>query len=66
MKSCFFIGHREASSGVFSSIIEAAEKLILEEQVSEFFAGGYGNFDRMAGEAIIQLKEKYPFILVLI
>ena len=62
MRTCFFIGHRETSRQILPSIIEAAEGLILEEQVSDFYAGGYGCFDQLAGEAIIKLKKDYPNI----
>lgn len=62
MKSCFFIGHREANDAILPNIRETAERLIQEENVTAFYAGGYGNFDRLAGEAIIQLKEEYAGI----
>lgn len=36
--------------------------MIRQQQVSDFYVGMYGNFDRLAGEAVIQLKRKYPDI----
>ena len=60
--SCFFIGHRETSDAILPYIAETAERLIQEENVTVFYAGGYGNFDWLAGEAIIQLKKKYAGI----
>lgn len=62
MASCFFIGHRETEEALLPLIIRAAEKLILEKQVISFYAGMYGSFDKLAGEAIMQLKKKYPQI----
>lgn len=62
MKRCFFIGHRETSRQILPDMIEAIEKLIREEQVTQFYVGGYGNFDLFAGEAVIQLKKKYRSI----
>ena len=62
MKSCFFIGHRETSDEILPYIAETAERLIREENVTVFYVGGYGNFDRFAGKAIIQLKKKYAGI----
>ena len=62
MASCFFIGHRETSERIFPNIIETAERLICEENVTTFYVGGYGRFDCLAGEAIIQLKKKFPGI----
>ena len=48
MKSCFFIGHREASSEVLPALAEAVEKHITEYGVTEFIVGNYGGFDHMA------------------
>ena len=36
--------------------------MIRQQQVSDFYVGMYGNFDQLAGEAVIQLKRKYPDI----
>ena len=62
MKSCFFIGHREAGEEVFPALVEAVERHITEYGVSEFFVGNYGAFDRMAARAVIMLRERYPDI----
>ena len=62
MASCFFIGHRETEDHILPRIIEAAEILIREKQVSEFYVGGYGGFDHLAGKAVVSLKNKYPNI----
>ena len=59
MASCFFIGHRETDAALLPKIKAAAEYLI-QQQVSVFYVGMYGNFDRLAGEAVIQLKHEYP------
>ncbi|MBQ9262661.1 MAG: hypothetical protein IJ189_00450 [Clostridia bacterium] len=60
MASCFFIGHRETDASLLPKIKSAAERLIQQQQVSNFYVGMYGNFDSLAGEAIIQLKHEYP------
>ena len=62
MRSCFFIGHRDTGDEIFPYIKTTAEKLIIQEEVSQFYVGGYGNFDRMAGQAMIDLKAIYPHI----
>ena len=62
MKSCFFIGHRDAPESVLSSLTIALERLIVEENVGYFYVGQYGSFDRMAALAVKQLKEKHPTI----
>ena len=60
MKSCFFVGHREAERELLPLIMEAAEHIIQENPTVAFYTGRYGNFDHLAGEAVIQLRKKYP------
>ena len=62
MKSCFFIGHREASLELLPALIEAIEQHIVEYGVREFIVGNYGGFDHMASKAVIAAKERHPGI----
>ena len=62
MKSCFFIGHREASSEVLPALMEAVEQHIVEFGVTEFIVGHYGEFDRMAAKSVIEAKAQHPEI----
>ena len=62
MKSCFFIGHREADERLLPVLQSTIRRLIEEEDVTEFYVGGYGGFDRIAGAAVKQLKAEYPHI----
>ena len=62
MKSCFFIGHREASSEVLPALMEAIEQHIVEYSVTEFIVGNYGGFDHIAAKAVIAAKERHPGI----
>jgi len=64
MKSCFFIGHREASSEILAALREAVEQHIVEYGVTEFLVGHYGGFDRMAAKAVITAKEQHPEIML--
>lgn len=64
MKSCFFIGHREADERLLPRIIDTIERLITEENVSFFYVGGYGGFDRIAGAAVKQAKKQHPNIVL--
>lgn len=66
MKSCFFIGHREADERLLPKLTAAIERLITEEQVSFFYVGGYGGFDRIAATAIKHLKLHHPDITLLL
>ena len=62
MKSCFFIGHREASSEIYPILKEVVEYHIVEYGVTEFIVGNYGGFDRMAAKAVIEAKTRHPQI----
>lgn len=65
MKSCFFIGHREASDELLPALKSAIEQHIEEYGVTEFIVGGYGGFDRLTTVALIAAKQKHPEITLL-
>ena len=62
MKSCYFIGHREADDKLLPKLLTVVERLIVEEQARYFYVGGYGGFDRIAGIAVKEVKKRYPDI----
>ena len=66
MKSCFFIGHREADERLLSRLKDTVERLITEENVSYFYVGGYGGFDRIAAHAVIDAKKQYTDITLML
>ena len=66
MKSCFFIGHREADERLLPKLTAAIERLITEEQVSFFYVGGYGGFDRIAATAVKRMKLHHPEITLML
>ena len=66
MKSCFFIGHREAEERLLPRLELAIERLIVEENVRYFYVGGYGGFDRVAAAAVKHAKQKYPDITLML
>ena len=66
MKSCFFIGHREADERLLPILTAAIERLITEEQVSFFYVGGYGGFDRIAATAVKRMKLQHPEITLML
>ncbi len=59
-KSCFFIGHREASEEIYADLRAAVEQHIVEYGVTEFIVGHYGGFDRLAAKAVIEAKKTHP------
>ena len=62
LKSCFFIGHREASEDLFPALSETVERHITDYGVEEFIVGNYGAFDRMAARAVMIAKNRHPNI----
>ena len=59
-KSCFFIGHREASEEIYPALYAAVERHIVEYGVTEFIVGHYGGFDRLAALAVKEAKRFHP------
>ena len=64
MSSCFFIGHRDTPWTVSQTLQETVEQYIVEHGVSEFIVGRYGDFDRMAAEAVIRAKKRHPNVML--
>ena len=62
MKSCFFIGHREATAEIFLALQDAVERHIVEYGVTEFFVGHYGDFDHLAARAVMAARKHHPQI----
>lgn len=65
-KSCFFIGHREASDSLLPALQEIVETHINEYGVTEFIVGHYGGFDRLAARAVKAAKQRHPEIILLL
>ena len=57
MKTCFFIGHRDAPESIYDRLLAAVERHITEYGVTEFVVGKYGNFDHLAARAVIEAKQ---------
>ena len=62
IKTCFFIGHREATEDIYPVPAKEVERHGAELGVEEFVVGQYGAFDRMAARAVLAAKKKYPWI----
>jgi len=65
-KNCFFMGHREADERLLPRLELTIERLIVEENVRYFYAGGYGGFDRIAAAAVKHAKQKHPDITLML
>ena len=60
MKTCFFIGHRDAPETLRSLLDASVKRHINEYGVTEFGVGHYGRFDYMAAGAVQRAKERHP------
>ena len=58
--SCFFLGHRTAPAELRPVLEAAVERHVTEYGVTCFYVGRYGNFDRLAGRAVLAAKERHP------
>ena len=59
-KTCFFIGHREASEDIFPQLSAEIERHITEYGVTDFVVGRYGRFDSMAARCVKAAKKRHP------
>ena len=66
MKSCFFIGHREANESLLPRLELEIDRLITEENVRYFYVGGYGGFDQISAAAVKRAKQKHPDIVLML
>lgn len=68
-KTCCFTGHRDIPFLKLHSIKKRLEKAV-EQSIKEgycyFGAGGALGFDTLAANAVLQLKEKYPSIKLIL
>ena len=59
-KCCFFIGHRETPDEIYPALYAAVQDHIVRCGVTEFVAGRYGNFDRLAAKAVREAAYDHP------
>lgn len=65
-KSCFFIGHRDASEEIYPALYAAVEQHILKYGVTEFIVGHYGAFDHLAASAVKEAKRFYSGVKLML
>lgn len=65
-KTCFFTGHRKIAQSkidiIKAHLAENIEKMITEYGVDTFIDGGALGFDTIAAETVIEMREKYQDI----
>jgi len=65
-KICCFFGHSDTDDSVYPLLYDEAEKHITQYNVTTFYVGNYGNFDRMSVTVLKELKRKYSHIEIVL
>ena len=60
--SCTFYGHRECPESIREELNNCLIKLIEEENVTDFYVGNQGAFDRIVYNVLKELKKTYGHI----
>ncbi len=61
-RSACFTGHRDLSESektLSERLYALLEKLVTEEKITDFYAGGAVGFDTIAAKCVLRLREKY-------
>ena len=61
-KRCFLIGHRSVPESIRTHLCNAIKQHIAAYGIEEFYVGRYGQFDRIARQALIAAKTIFPHI----
>lgn len=64
MKSCFFIGHRDASESIRTDLTQAITELIERQQVQEFIVAAMGDLIRLFRRFWQKLRNSIPELLL--
>lgn len=64
-KICTFFGHRDARPDLYM-LKEQIRRLIEDRDVTTFWCGGYGAFDRAAAKTVWELQREYQYIRLIL
>ncbi len=62
MKSCTFFGHRYVGDDINEILYNTITNLIENENVTNFYVGNQGEFDRVVSKILKKVKNKYTHI----
>lgn len=62
MKVCTFIGHRDTTEEIRPFIKQIIISLVNKENISDFYVGNHGNFDRLVYSTLKEISAKYDNI----
>lgn len=68
-KACCFTGHREIPLGTYQLIFKKTEDMVeslIQKGYLYFGAGGALGFDTIAAFTVLKLKERYPYIRLIL
>ncbi len=60
MISCTFFGHREIDCDIEKKLYEVLTKLIKEYNVTRFYVGHQGDFDKLVYQQLKKLQNMFP------
>ncbi len=66
MSKCCCFGHREVYKNVEGALSDIVEKLITEQNITEFWVGGLGEFDGKFASAVRAKKKQYPDVQLIL
>ncbi len=66
LKTCSFTGHRELPENFDIKKLKNAVEELIKKGVEVFYNGGAKGFDLLSAETVLSLKEKYPFIKLIL
>ena len=66
IKSVAFTGHRFLQDDIHAEKIQTAVETLIQNGAELFYNGGAMGFDLLSAEAVLSLKEKYPFIKLIV
>ena len=61
---CSFFGHRSVQNEnlIEEKLLAIIEKIIIEENITNFLFGGFSDFDTICNKIVSKLQNKYTFI----
>ena len=62
MAVCTFFGHADTTEKIVPILQAEIVRLIENREVTHFFVGNHGNFDRLVAHTLKELKQRYPHI----
>lgn len=66
MQSCSFIGHRNCPIETKNKLKETVKELIIEKNISKFYVGTQGDFDKIVYDILCEFEKEYNIELIVV